>query len=346
MKKTRIITLIAAVALLALSACNPTEDPLLHLTDGVNVITADPTHITGSTASCGAEVTATDNGLLIELGVCWNTAGNPTVDDHVMKSHKCSKPYLCLLTNLEYNTQYHVRGYAQYGTEICYGEEKTFTTLDSLTPAASPVTTLEAYDITPYSFSSGAIIEPFGAPVYYAGVCYSINSDFTFYDCEGYGTGGFDENGVCHAFCYDLMPNTQYYYRAFAAYTEDAGYNYNFFFGDILSFTTPDVPLNIELYTYDINYEYWGGYFYAYGCVRCNKPNVINQVGFCYSTTNEYPQYESDLITSAGTPTGEWYDFGSYIYNLSANTKYYIRPYARYLNDSIRYGDVSEVSTY
>ena len=129
MKKTNFLTLIAAVVMLAMAACKPVEDPLAHLTDGVTVTTADPTFITGSTASCGAEVTADDAGLLIEIGVCWSLTEKPTVENNVMKSHKCSQPYTCLLSNLEPNTVYHVRGYAKYGTEYCYGDEKTFTTL-------------------------------------------------------------------------------------------------------------------------------------------------------------------------------------------------------------------------
>ena len=68
MKKTNFLTLIAAVVMLAMAACKPVDDPLAHLT----VTTADPTFITGSTASCGAEVTADDAGLLIEIGVCWS----------------------------------------------------------------------------------------------------------------------------------------------------------------------------------------------------------------------------------------------------------------------------------
>ncbi len=138
MKKTNFLTLIAAVVMLAMAACKPVDDPLANLT----VTTADPTFITGRTASCGAEVTADDAGLLIEIGVCWSLTEKPTVENNVMKSHKCSQPYTCLLSNLEPNTVYHVRGYAKYGTEYCYGDEKTFTTLGADAPSASPVTTI------------------------------------------------------------------------------------------------------------------------------------------------------------------------------------------------------------
>ena len=52
MKATRFLTLMIAAATLMLTACNP--EPIAHLTDGVTVTTAEPTFVSGTTASCGA----------------------------------------------------------------------------------------------------------------------------------------------------------------------------------------------------------------------------------------------------------------------------------------------------
>ena len=68
-------------------------------------------------------------------------------------------------------------------------------------------------------------------------------------------------------------------------------------------------------------------------------------MGFCYSTTNQTPEYESDLHTIAATPTGEYFEFSNYLFNVSANKKYFIRSYARYKTDSIKYGNVVVVDT-
>ena len=350
MKKTRFITLMAAVVLFALTACKETEDPIAHLTDNVVVTTADPTYITGSTASCGVDVTADDFGLMLEIGVCWSKSENPTIDNSVLKSHKCSEPYICLLTNLESNTVYHVRGFVKYGTEYCYGADKAFTTLSNDVPAASPVTTLEPSEITYWNFLAGAKVEPFGVTNYTVGICYSTNPEFTMENCEGYDFGyDYDETGIYQVYCDGLSPNTQYYYRAFVAYNDGSGYFNSYFYGEILSFTTPEVPFILDLETYNAYYSGmvsgWD-YIVAYGRVQCSQPEVIDQVGFCYSTENEYPEYESDLHTTVATPTGEWYEFNSHIYNISANNKYYIRSYARYKNDSIKYGNVVWVDTY
>ena len=350
MKKIHFLIMVTAAMLLALASCKPIDDPK-ELTKGVKVITADPTFITGHTASCAAEVTAEDAGLLLELGVCWSLSENPTVENNVMKSHKCSQPYTCLLTNLEPNTIYHVRGFAKYGTEYCYGEDKTFTTLGTDTPSASPVTTIEATEITYWTFIAGAKVEPFGVTNFSVGICYSTCPEFTMEDCEGYEFGSYNNETNIYEVYYDgLSPNTQYYYRAFVAYNDGSGYYNNYFYGEILSFTTPEVPFVLNLETYYPDFyggNNWGRDIIAYGGGYCTNLQLIDQIGFCYSKDNEYPQYESDLFTIAATPTGDMhFEFNSYISNLSANTKYYIRSYARYMTDSVKYGNVVSFETY
>ena len=343
MKTTKTFTLIAAAMLLALASCKPVDDPQ-QVTKNVVVTTADPTFITSGTATLGAEVTADDAGLLLELGVCWSKTGTPTIDGQCAKTYRCSQPYQCFIASLEPNTQYHVRGFAKYGTEYCYGDEKTFTTLGSDAPSASPITTLEATEITYESFCAAYSIVPFGITNYTAGLIYSTRPDLTLDNCEGIKTGYYDsETDSYPVCCYDLTPNTQYYYRAFVEYyTNDQP---AYFYGEVLSITTPEMPFVLNLYTNDPQY-YWGNYYViAHGEIECTMPDVVNQVGFCYSKDNEYPQFESDFHTTAATPTGDWhwYEFDSYIDNLSAHTKYYIRSYARYKTDSIKYGNVVSI---
>ena len=329
--------------LLALASCKPVDDPQ-QVTKNVVVTTADPAFITSNTATLGAEVTADDAGLLLELGVCWSKTGTPTIDGQCAKTYRCSQPYQCFIASLEPNTQYHVRGFAKYGTEYCYGDEKTFTTLSPDAPSASPVTTLEATEITYESFCAAYSIVPFGITNYTAGLIYSTRPDLTLENCEGIKTGYYDsETNSYLVCCYDLIPNTKYYYRAFVEYyTNDQP---AYFYGEVLSLTTPEMPFVLNLFTNDPQY-YWGNYYViAHGEIECTMPEVVNQVGFCYSKDNEYPQFESDFHTTAATPTGDWhwYEFDSYIDNLSAHTKCYIRSYARYKTDSIKYGNVVSV---
>ncbi len=334
----------AAALMMALSACKP--DPLDHFTDSVKVTTAQPTFISGTTATCGAEVEADDNGLLIELGVCWSESEHPTNTDNTMSTHRCTQPYTCLLTQLKPETKYYLRGYAKYGTEYVYGEEKSFTTLDADAPVHSPVTTHEAFEVTYSYFRASVSLEPFGVNSYYVGICWSTQPEFTFEDCDDFETGYYDiDLGDYVVVCDQLTSNTTYYYRAFVAYGEDSYNPDNYFYGEILSVTTPEIPFILNIYTDYCDYSHYSQYIYANGNGFCTRPELISQVGFCYSTTNQTPEYESDLHTIAATPTGEYFEFSNYLFNVSANKKYFIRSYARYKTDSIKYGNVVVVDT-
>lgn len=360
MKKNIILACFTATLFFALVSCKPTEEPQpnSNFTDGVTVTTHDIEYITDNYAFCGAEVTADDMGLMIELGMCWSKTEKPTIEDHVLKTYTCSKPFNGILCNLEPNTKYYVRGYAKYGTEYCYGEEKTFTTLNNPSDSwGTFLTTLEATDICSYGFNTGGYISlPSGHNLFilFGGICYSESPEPTYYDCEGYTSH--DPEYITfqkpyYSYASGLKPNTQYYYRAYLAFGE---YNYGtgnydlcgFIYGNILSITTPDVSLELEITTNHPVYYWWEQFLLASGYMYCNKPEAINEVGFCYSMENAFPQYESDLIATVATPTGQYYNFERNIYDLSANTKYYIRTYARYMTDSIRYGNIEEFFTY
>ena len=346
MKKIHFLTIVTAAVLLALAACKP--DPLNHLTDGVTVTTLTPEYVSGTAAVLGAEVTAEDDGLLLELGVCWSLSEKPTIDDRCLKTYKYSQPFTCFADHLEPNTTYHVRGFAKYGTEYCYGDEKTFTTLnDTIGLFPGVLTTTPAQDISAYGFVTGGSLASTEINFNFQrfGICIGESPDLTINNCEYYVDDPmYFFSNPFQIYIDGLYPNTQYYYRAFMAYGEYGHYEY--IYGDVLSLTTPVVPFELELYTYYPYYSWGGNYIEVEGYLSCNKPEVIDQVGFCYSDTNEYPQFESDLHTTVATPIGEWSNFGSYIYDLSANTKYYIRSYARYMTDSIKYGNVVSIDTY
>jgi hypothetical protein len=73
------------------------------------------------------------DSTIAENGVCWNTSGNPTIeDDHVASDYYFSNldVYKALLYELADNTTYYVRAYAKDSMGIIgYGEIMKFTTL-------------------------------------------------------------------------------------------------------------------------------------------------------------------------------------------------------------------------
>ena len=168
-----------------------------------------------------------------------------------------------------------------------------------------------------------------------AGLCYGTNQ-MPKYESDlvvlaGTNTGDFSVS------VYNLSAGMKYYFRAYAV-DKDNGVQY----GDVLDVTTDNNsnPYNIYVTTYD----YWdyGTYFFAAGgSVECDYPNMLKEVGLCYGV-NSVPRYETDFFTYAATSTGDFY---SYVYNLSAGTKYYYRACAVDKDNRVQYGSIFEVTT-
>ena len=127
MNRTKRIGLLALLLATAFTGCKDPENTENNLE--IKVITYTPTEITATTALCGGHVTATGTAILAELGVCWGTEADPVASDSHLSTMAASELFTCTLTELQPETQYHVRAYALYESEYYYGEDHTFTTL-------------------------------------------------------------------------------------------------------------------------------------------------------------------------------------------------------------------------
>ncbi|MBN2666967.1 MAG: fibrobacter succinogenes major paralogous domain-containing protein, partial [Bacteroidales bacterium] len=87
--------------------------------------------ITDVSATVGGNVTADNGGAIIERGLCWSTAENPTVDDDFIAAAlgDGTGEFTANLVDLEMGTTYYVRAYAENSAGISYGDAVTFNTL-------------------------------------------------------------------------------------------------------------------------------------------------------------------------------------------------------------------------
>lgn len=98
----------------------------------LSLTTMEPYDITQTSAMCGCEVIVSENFSLAELGICWDTVRNPTVNCAHLFTNNWNGSFTCSLDGLEPNTEYYVRSYALLGVMYYYGDEKNFTTEDTI----------------------------------------------------------------------------------------------------------------------------------------------------------------------------------------------------------------------
>ena len=192
------------------------------------VTTSSVGSVTGTSASCGGNVTATGGASVTARGVCWSTSQNPTVSGNHTSNGTGTGSFTSSITGLSLGTTYYVRAYATNSVGTAYGEQYSFTTLNTPT-----VTTETVSDITSTTASCGGdVTADGGASVTAKGVCWSTSQNPTVsgsHTTNGSGTGSFTSNIT------NLIPGTTYYVRAYA--TNSVGTAY----GTQRTFSTPFV---------------------------------------------------------------------------------------------------------
>jgi uncharacterized protein (TIGR02145 family) len=97
------------------------------------------TSITGNSAVCGGNITSSGNGTVTVTarGVCWNTTGNPTLDDNLGYTTNGTDigAFVSYCSGLTPGTPYYVRAYATNSEGTAYGSQVTFMT-DSITESS------------------------------------------------------------------------------------------------------------------------------------------------------------------------------------------------------------------
>ena len=274
------------------------------------VTTADVSNITATTAKGGGNVTNNGGYNVTSRGICWNTMGNPDINDHHTTNGSGNGSFNSNMTELTTGTTYYVRAYAtnQYGTS--YGAEKSFSTSSGL----PIVTTSNVTNITANTAKSGGnIVSDGGFPVSARGVCWNTmgNPDLSDSNHTTNGTG----SGVYSSNITGLIPGTLYHVRAYA--TNSAGTAY----GTEHTFTTNSgLPLVTTATVSNItaNSAACGGNITSDGGFP------VTARGVCWNTVGN-PDLSDNNHTSNGTGMGA---YTSNITGLTAGTLYHVRAYA------------------
>ena len=284
------------------------ERSFTTLCDVPEVTTTQPADMTSTSFTCGGDVIATNCDDLTARGVCWNTTGNPTVDDSHTTDGNTAGGFTSSVTGLECGTTYYVRAYATNSAGTSYGEEYEVTTLaptipDVATLSATLYNGLNMIVISEVTSENCEAISP-------RGICYSTSPNPTVSDLH---TNHFIGLGTINDTIIELNTGTTYYVRAYA--TNSLGTAY----GEELSVTTPTLPTvttttvtNIAATTATCG-----------GNVTDDGGAIVTARGVCWST-NPNPTI-LDIHTMDGNGIG---GFTSNLTNLIRNTTYYVRAYA------------------
>jgi uncharacterized protein (TIGR02145 family) len=200
------------------------------------VRTLPVTDIDKSSAISGGEVIFDGGAIVTARGVVWDTLPNPTVKSPLVFSSPWTidgtgiGTFTSSVTRLGSCKTYYLRAYATNAVGTSYGEEVIFKTLGPPDLRTVAISNAQGTSAT----TGGNITDDCGAAVTARGVVWSTTPDPTVASATSVGniTSNGTGKGSFTSQLTGLLPNTQYYVRAYA--TNSVGTAY----GDGISFTT------------------------------------------------------------------------------------------------------------
>lgn len=274
-----------------------------------SVTTSAATAIGKNTATLGGEVTNSGSKTTVERGICWSTTTTPIIADNKVPNGESTGAFSVSLSGLPAGTTIRARAYATSRAGTGYGEEVLFSTLPPTLPV---VTTKTATNVKGEIATVGGIVtDDGGASVLVEGICWNATGTPTVSDnktTDSTGVAGFEH------LLTSLVPNTSYFYRAYATTLAGTGY------GEEKSFTTGSINLPVvttAAMSAVYSYKAIGG-----GAVT-NDGGALTERGVCWNNSGN-PTI-ADSKTMAGTGAG---DFTCTLTGLTENMRYYARAYA------------------
>lgn len=137
------------------------------------VETAEVTNIKSKMATGGGKVTSSGGFAVTKRGVCWGTSQYPTITNDHTEDGTGAGEFFSNIGNLQPNTTYYVRAYAENEKGVAYGNQVTFRT-ESGVPTVK--TKLVRVDSKTAVFYEGEVTDEGDSPVIARGVCWGTST--------------------------------------------------------------------------------------------------------------------------------------------------------------------------
>jgi len=264
--------------------------------------------ITTTTVVTGGNVSNEGTSPVTSRGVCWSSAGFPTIADNKTADGTGSGAFTSSISDLSPAVTYHVRAYATSEVGTAYGSDMTFATL-GIPPTVS---TTEIGSIAKTTAISGGNITSVGTSQIIArGVCWSTSANPTITDNKSTdGTGA----GVFSSSMAGLTSGVIYHYRAYATNNDGTSYGLDKTFSTLGTLPTVTTTAAATISTTSAK---------AGGNVTSEGSSSVTFRGICWGRTIN--PTTADNITTDGTGAGI---FSTSITGLTPGVTYHFRAYA------------------
>lgn len=154
------------------------------------VETAEVTNIKSKMATGGGKVTSSGGFAVTKRGVCWSTSQYPTVTNDHTEDGTGAGEFFSNIGNLQPNTTYYVRAYAENEKGVAYGNQVTFMTESGVPTVQTKLVRVDGKTIVYYE---GSVTDAGDSPVTARGICWgtstpTISNQKT---SDGNGVGGY-----------------------------------------------------------------------------------------------------------------------------------------------------------
>ncbi len=273
-----------------------------------------------------------------ERGFVYSTSSRPTYENSLKPIPTAPVSDKAIfegkVQGLEVGKTYYVRAYAKSEIGYTYSSNEVSFTTQSLAPSVA------IGDVTNIMVNSAilhASVNEKGDPAYTErGFCYSTEHNPTIYNemvvANGSGVlGDFEQQIVL------LTPGTTYYVRAYVR----VGDNAPIYSSDEKTFTTTDAVPPV-VHTNDVT-QIGATYATFGGVIDVVGDPAYTERGFCYSTSKSPTIFDTYVAVSGYGVVGE---YSKTVTDLLSNQDYYVRAYARVLNNDPVYGEEKSFKTH